>query len=901
MPKFSAAIVAAVLSASMMAHAQSVTSISNTDNETADRWLVELSSAPTIDGTDVAALEQEEVSFHAAAAAAGITYRESKHFRELFNGLTVRAAGRDVARLRALPGVRAVYPDVKFSVSQQEMPPGNVADLVTALAQTGADVAQSALRLTGRGVRVAVIDTGVDYDHPDLGGGFGPGTRVTEGFDFVGDAFNADDDEPIVTPDPDPDDCNGHGTHVAGIIGANGGLTGVAPGVTFHAYRVFGCEGTTTTDIMLEAMERAHRDGADVVNMSIGAALQWPQYPTGQAANRLVRRGIVVVSSAGNEGDLGLYASSAPGIGRNVIGVASFDNTFANLVAFSISPDGALIGYTPATGAPPPPTTGSLPMARTGTTTTTDDGCSPRPAGSLAGRAVLIRRGTCSFYLKAFNAQNAGAASVVLYDNAAGFLSPTVAPPAPPEPPSPPITIPVVMITQGKGAIIDARLDTGNVTLTWTNQLGSEPNPTGNLISSFSSYGPGADLSFKPDIGAPGGIIRSTLPLEQGGYGPLSGTSMAAPHVAGAVALMLEARPQTSPREVQERLQNTARPHRWSGNPDLGFLDVVHRQGAGMLQVDAAILADAVVSPSSLALGEIESGSAMRVLRIRLSDDDRRRRGRRRGRGHGRGRGRGRGHGSDDDDEAVVYTLGHQPALSTGRQPSPNAASLIPTFFNAPATVTFSRSTVVVGDDHRGRGDDDSVAFAVTVSPPPRASGAREFGGYITLTPDDGSEVLRVPYLGYNGDYQAIPVFTLAGFPLLARLTTNGFASLPLGGTFTLQGDDEVPYVLLHLNHQVANLKIEVFDATTGRSVGFADRENFLPRNSATNTFFAFAWDGTVVKRAGGTAHAVPNGAYTLDVSILKALGDPRNPAHFERWPGPATDPRANVVVIARP
>ena len=309
MPKFSAAIVAAVLSASMMAHAQSVTSISNTDNETADRWLVELSSAPTIDGTDVAALEQEEVSFHAAAAAAGITYRESKHFRELFNGLTVRATGRDVARLRALPGVRAVYPDVKFSVSQQEMPPGNVADLVTALAQTGADVAQSALRLTGRGVRVAVIDTGVDYDHPDLGGGFGPGTRVTEGFDFVGDAFNADDEEPIVMPDPDPDDCNGHGTHVAGIIGANGGLTGVAPGVTFHAYRVFGCEGTTTTDIMLEAMERAHRDGADVVNMSIGAALQWPQYPTAQAADRLVRRGIVVVSSAGNEGVLGLYAS----------------------------------------------------------------------------------------------------------------------------------------------------------------------------------------------------------------------------------------------------------------------------------------------------------------------------------------------------------------------------------------------------------------------------------------------------------------------------------------------------------------------------------------------------------------------------------------------------------------
>jgi len=888
MSKYAAAIVAAVLSASMMTHAQSAASMSSADNETSDRWLVELSSAPTIDGTGVAALEQEEARFHAAAAAAGIKYRESSHFRDLFNGLTVRATGRDVARLRSLPGVRAVYPDVKWSVSEQELPPGNVADLVTALSQTGADVAQSALGLTGRGVRVAVIDTGLDYDHPDLGGGFGPGTRVTRGFDFVGDAFNADDDEPIVAPDPDPDDCNGHGTHVSGIIGANGGLRGVAPGVTFHAYRVFGCEGTTTSDIMLAAMERAHRDGADVVNMSIGAALQWPQYPTAQAADRLVRRGIVVVSSAGNEGTLGLYASSAPGIGRDVIGVASFDNTFANLVAFSISPDGALNGYTPATGAPPPPTSGSLPMSKTGTTTTLDDACAALPAGSQTGRAVLIRRGTCGFFQKALNAQNAGAAAVVLYNNVDGFVNPTVAG-------TPAITIPVVIVTQGKGAIIDARLGTGTVTLTWTNQLASEPNPTANLISSFSSYGPAADLSFKPDIGAPGGIIRSTLPLEQGGYGPLSGTSMAAPHVAGAVALMLEARPHISPREVQERLQNNARPHLFAGAPSLGFLDVVHRQGAGMVQVDAAILADAVVSPGSLALGEIESGSATRVLRIRLSDDDRRGRGRDRN----RSRGHGRGHGGDDDDDAITYTLGHQAALSTGRQPAPNSASLIPTFINATATVTFSRPTVVLRGDHRGRGDDDSVTFAVTVAAPPIPA-AREFGGYITLTPDDGSEVLRVPYMGYNGDYQAIPVFTLAGFPLLAKLTPTGFAALPVGGTFTLVEND-VPFVLLHLNHQVATLKIEVFDAATGRSVGFADNESFVPRNSATNTFFAFAWDGTVVRRAGGIAHAVPNGAYKLDVSVLKALGDPRNPAHVERWPGPTTDPRANVVVIARP
>jgi minor extracellular serine protease Vpr len=880
MARFPAAIAAAVFCASLMTHAQQADSVAMADVETSDRWFVELSSAPSSDGTAMAALEGEESSFHASAAAAGIKYKESRHFRDLFNGLTVRATEREAAKIRGLAGVRAVYRDLKVTLGDQEVPPGNVTELITALAQTGADVAQSALRLTGRGVRVAVIDTGVDYDHPDLGGGFGPGFRVERGFDFVGDAFNNDTvDTP--SPDPDPDDCNGHGTHVAGIIGANGGLKGVAPEVTLHAYRVFGCDGTTTSEIMLDAMELAARNGVDVVNMSIGAALQWPQYPTAQAADRLVRLGIVVVSSAGNDGGLGLYATSAPGVGRDVIGVASFDNTDTNFIAFSLSPGDLLMGYTPATGAPPAPTSGAFPMARTGTAAATADACSPLPAGSLTGTVVLIRRGTCTFYQKAFNAQAAGAAGVVLYNNAPGFLTPTVAG-------TPAITVPVVMVTQGQGAIIDTRLADGFVTLTWTDRVATEPNPTANLISSFSSYGPAADLSFKPDIGAPGGIIRSTLPLEQGGYGPLSGTSMASPHVAGAVALLLEARPHLSPREVQARLQNSARPHLFSLNPALGFLEVVHRQGAGMLQIDDAVTADAVVTPGSLALGEVESGSVTRMLRVKRADH----------RGRGRNRGRGSdGDGDGDGDEAVTYTLGHTPALATG------ANTFAPAFSTAAATLTFSRRTIVVDDDHSGRGDGESVVFSVRITPPASTSTVRLFGGYITLTPSDGGAVLRVPYLGYTGDYQAIPVFTLPGFPVLAKFSatsSTGFAVLPVGGSFTLQGAD-VPYVLLHLNHQVANLAIRVFDRTNGRFVGFADNENFVQRNSQATTFFAIPWDGTVVQAAGGTPAPLPNGAYKLEMSVLKALGDPRNPAHFERWPTAANVEGANFVTIARP
>ena len=145
----------------------------------------------------------------------------------------------------------------------------------------------------GNGVKVGIFDSGIDVDHPDL--------RVVGGVDLVGDGNGLDD-------------CNGHGTHVAGIVGANGTVKGVAPGVTFGAYRVFGCAGSTTSDIMVEAMERALADDMDVLNMSIGSSFQWPQYPTAQAADRLVNKGMVVVASIGNSGTSGLYAAGAPGV-----------------------------------------------------------------------------------------------------------------------------------------------------------------------------------------------------------------------------------------------------------------------------------------------------------------------------------------------------------------------------------------------------------------------------------------------------------------------------------------------------------------------------------------------------------------------------------------------------------
>ncbi len=814
-------------------------------DETPGRWFVELTSPPTADGSSLTVVQNEKAAFRAEARKARLNYTERYAFDTLWNGLSIDVAASQLGTLRRLPGVKAVYPVYTVSIPDTTQ----VADpeLATALAMTGADVAHGTLGLTGAGVRVAIMDTGIDYHHADLGGCFGPGCRVETGWDFVGDAFNADPTSPtynpVPVPDPDPDDCNGHGSHVSGIVGANGAVTGVAPGVTFGAYRVFGCGGSTTADIMIAAMERALADGMQVLNMSIGSAFQWPQYPTAQASDRLVNSGVSVVASIGNSGASGLYATGAPGIGKKVIGVASFDNSHVALTTFTISPDDTAIGYGQAAAAPTAPTSGSSPMSRTGTATTANDACNPLPAGSLAGTVALIRRGACTFHSKSLNAQNAGAIGVVLYNNVAGRFSPTVAG-------TPAITIPVVAVSDTEGVLINNRLAAGPVTMTWTDQTGAFVNPTGGLISSFSSYGLAPDLSLKPDIGAPGGLIRSTYPVELGSYATISGTSMASPHTAGAVALLLEAKPNTPSNAVRRILQNSADPKVWWGNPGLGFLDNVHRQGAGMLDIPGAIQATTRIEPSSLALGESQAGPATRTLTI-----------------------------ENNGPAAVTYELSNVPALATGSN------TFSPSFFLANASVAFSADTITVP-----AGGSANVDVTITA---PASPDRGQYGGYIDIAEQGGGTSYGVPYAGFIGDYQSIQVLapTANGFPWLAKLIGTSYFNQPGGATYSMTGND-IAFFLVHLDHQARRLRLEVFDANTGKAWHRVSTDEYLPRNSTATGFFAFSWDG-ITTNANKT-NVVPNGQYVVRMTATKALGDDSNPAHTETWTSP-------VITIARP
>lgn len=855
------------------------------------KWFVELSGDPMALGTQ--SLSSQQATFRAQAQAQGIAYQEVASFHTLFNGFSVQASQLEVQRLSRLPGVVNVSRVQRVSIPDSPHQPDLLMpQLITAIGMTGADYAQNELGLTGKGVKVGIIDTGLDLTHPAFTG------RVVTSKDFVGDAYNAASSDPAKTvphPGPSVQDCAGHGTHVAGIVGGNDpsrNIKGVAPEVSFGIYRVFGCEGSVNDDVVLAAMEQAYKDGMQVVNMSLGSDYDgWSESVESRAASRMVKAGIVMSIAAGNAGATGQYSVGSPAGGDNVIAVASVDNVKLDLKTFTATSSPAPIGYNVPDGAPNATPGNTLPLTKlaTSTTTTTDDGCttaagaSPYAPNSLTGQAVLIRRGSCTFRSKVLNAQAAGAAAVLIFNNTAGFLSATLVSSDPKD--TTPITVPVLGLQQSDGNALSTAVQAGAVSLTFNAGSQSFNNPTGNTLSSFSAYGMSPELELKPDLAAPGGLIRSAWPLAliASGVDTISGTSMAAPHVAGVAALLLQLRPGIAAKDMRDLLMNTAgaRPF-LNGSTVTTFNDYVQQQGAGMVNVPnaaAAVINGVSVTPGKLSLGESQT-FAVRSKVLVLHND---------GASHQR------------------YTVSHIPALTLA------GTTFVPKASTAAATVSVNGTSI----DGGGTVTIDLAPYSstelnVVVTPPAGAPDKSQYGGYIMLQSSTSAN-LQVPYSGFSGDYQSLQVLgdvaiggSLYHFPLYENGNTgddyeNGQAAPLITYDFSTTKDSmgntvfSAPMVFVNLAVQSRRLTEELLDGN-GALVSTLGTENYLPRNksnvlgaTATDAFFNYGWDG---KLADGSK--APNGNYKLRIRILKALGDENNAADTETYTSP-------VFAVKRP
>jgi minor extracellular serine protease Vpr len=288
-----------------------------------------------------------------------------------------------------------------------------------------------------------------------------------------------------------------------------------------------------------------------------------------------------------------------------------------------------------------------------------------------------------------------------------------------------------------------------------------------------------------------------------------------------------------------------------------------------MLDIDDAILQDSIVSPGKLSLGESESGAPV-VRQITISNSG---------------------------DEAITYTLGRELSPLSGGCCSaaiattgtfPDAEGL--GFWLSAEVVEFSVSEVTVPS-----GGSANVTVTVHPETPDGAFDLVQYGGWITITPDDGSDLLRVPYAGFIGDYQQLEVLTPSAFGVFPALGVTGdginFGLMPVDYVYTMEGFD-VPNILLHLHHQSRQMVVTLLKAN-GSPVhpvfNTVMTIDYLPRNATNAGFFAFDWDGNRFQSASGKGKTkvVPDGSYRFEVSILKALGDPANPSHWETWTSP--------------
>ncbi|SCV72222.1 BQ2448_4916 [Microbotryum intermedium] len=589
---------------------------------------------------------------------------------------------------------------------------------------TGVDVMHEKGFL-GSGIRVAILDTGVDYKNPILGGCFGKGCKVAFGYSFVGDY-----DETTTGPNPYTN-CSDHGTHVTGIIGANAnsyGFTGVAPQATIGMYRVFSCSGNTGEDTIVEALLKAASDRADVINMSLGGPVGWLDgSPTQALVERLNAKGIVTMSAAGNEQAEGMFFAEFPAASRTGVAVASVD--VVNLPAYNMVFKTGGYPKMPYLSANAFSTSSTFEVYFTSTDTTIlDDACSPLPSSTpnLRNRLVIMQRGTCNFATKMGFAADKGARFAMIYNSATGATMPYFG-----------------ADNTGLTAVAGMRREEGllllkyylaqekkgpNVVFPSNSRLvpGTADTQTGGQVSDFSNFGPTNDMYGQPSFAAPGGNILSTFPIALGTVGVLSGTSMATPFAAGSAALLLSARKsdKLTPEQIRFLFASTANVipvSRKQSQP----LTTTLLQGGGLIQVDQAYAAKSFVSPFELMLNDTAHFNNTQTISI-----------------------------TNKNSKAVTYRYVNTPAQvrATYDTARSNLPSLSPPAITegVAAGVSFrpGRITIAAGQTSTIR-----ITFQAPKFVQRHLSLYPIYSGFITITADDpAKQKFQVPYFGMAGN-----------------------------------------------------------------------------------------------------------------------------------------------------
>ncbi|WP_010648288.1 S8 family serine peptidase [Oceanobacillus massiliensis] len=698
-------------------------------------------------------------------------------FTAVVNAFSAEVKQGDIEEIKSITDVKGVY-----IVNEYERPIAEP-DMKYSKELVQAQEAWRDYGYKGEGMIVGIIDTGIDPSHRDMVLRDAETAELTE-----------EDANQIISQDALPgqfysekvpygynymdgndeireihSEASYHGMHVAGTVGANGdeengGILGIAPEAQLLALKVFGNDPemqSTYGDIYIKAIEDAIKLGADVLNMSLGSAAGFvdPESPEQTAVANAVDNGVLMSISAGNSAMFGdgyfyPYASNpdygvsgSPGVSYDSLQVASFENTYMEVdaVEYTIDGEADIAAYLSASSTHPNDVEQkSFDVIEAG------EGYPEDFEGEDAtGKYVLIQRGGIAFTEKALNAQNAGAAGVIIYNNTDGIVNMAT---------EAAITIPQLFMLKSDGDALAESIRNGqSVTLEFNGEKTTINNPDAGKMSAFSSWGLTPNLDFKPEITAPGGQILSTLNDNQ--YGLMSGTSMAAPHVSGGGALVMQRVDEEFGYEGSERvnltkklLMNTSEQVEFDG-----ALVSPRRQGAGLMQLHAALSTPVVVTESStneakVALKEITENEVTFELTA-----------------------------ENFSDEAAVYEVQANAQTDT---PADGGGVMVsaPNLFGATdlgdiATINGEAvSTVEVPAN-------GTASFEVTIDVSEVDAELNStftngywLEGFVTLTdPTDTNPKLTVPYVGFKGNWDAAPIFDT---PMWDPLTFYGMTGI---------------------------------------------------------------------------------------------------------------------------